>query len=432
MAKVGFWLNGAKGKLAGTTIYKSGSNTVQREIVAPKNPRTQAQILQRIISKTVMMQYSAMKAICNHSFEGKSIGQECMSRFVSLNNRKLRDRIASLQADGVSFSEMVNFCYLKSSDFAPAAVVVSEGTLPEVPAGILVDASAATMGDGSLENTYKSIIDAYGLQRGDQLTFLTVNNVIVGGNYKMQFKFARVILDPRESDGSGAALTTPFCAEGVVNKGNFRNEGAISVAFNNGKFEITLGSGSVAAAAIIVSRKGNDYWYRSDAQLVLNENALAPYDASLQDCIDAANEGATAVYVADENYLNNAGEGGDQSVAEPAPEQNVPSVSNTVTIDGAEQDVSGGTVQVATAGGAVPVVRITGNRLNELNITAQVQESDGTVVGAVQPTYESNNTVAVFTPGSEDEGNRFVFKKNNEAWFTIEIAQSGQPTPERP
>lgn len=432
MAKVGFWLNGAKGKLAGTTIYKSGANTVQREIVAPKNPRTQAQILQRIISKTVMMQYSAMKAICNHSFEGKSIGQECMSRFVSLNNRKLRDRIASLQADGVSFSEMVNFCYLKSSDFAPAAVVVSEGTLPEVPAGILADASAATMGDGSLENTYKSIIDAYGLQRGDQLTFLTVNNVIVGGNYKMQFKYARVILDPRESDGSGAALTTPFCADGVVNKGNFRNEGAISVAFNNGKFEITLGTGSVAAAAIIVSRKGNNYWYRSNAQLVLNEDALAPYDASLQDCIDAATEGATSVYVADENYLNNAGEGGDQAVAEPAPEQETPSVSNTVTMNGDNLNVAGGSVEIEPPSGTNMTLGFSGHRLNELNLSV-IHETSGGSSSSATVSFSNNNQTAEATMTTPNIGDTVTVKKGSQTWFVISFVQGdGQGQPERP
>ena len=37
MAKTGFWLRGAKGKLAGTTLYKDPTTgeTIMREIVTP-------------------------------------------------------------------------------------------------------------------------------------------------------------------------------------------------------------------------------------------------------------------------------------------------------------------------------------------------------------------------------------------------------------
>lgn len=47
MAKSGFWLRGAKGKLAGTVLYQSQGSTVQREIVTPKNPQSDNQMRQR-------------------------------------------------------------------------------------------------------------------------------------------------------------------------------------------------------------------------------------------------------------------------------------------------------------------------------------------------------------------------------------------------
>ncbi len=75
MAKVGFWLKGAKGKLAGSTIYKDGNgDTVMREVVSPANPQTDAQMIQRIIMHTVMSAFSKMKAITDHSFEGVKAG----------------------------------------------------------------------------------------------------------------------------------------------------------------------------------------------------------------------------------------------------------------------------------------------------------------------------------------------------------------------
>ena len=54
MAKVGFWLKGSTGKLAGTTLYKGANGeTIQREIVSPSNPKTMAQNIQRIVMSTV-------------------------------------------------------------------------------------------------------------------------------------------------------------------------------------------------------------------------------------------------------------------------------------------------------------------------------------------------------------------------------------------
>ena len=71
MSKVGFWLKGSTGKLAGTTLYKGANGeTIQREVVSPSNPKTQAQNIQRIVMSTVGAAYSVMKAICDHSFEG--------------------------------------------------------------------------------------------------------------------------------------------------------------------------------------------------------------------------------------------------------------------------------------------------------------------------------------------------------------------------
>ena len=48
MAKVGFWLKGANGKLAGATVYQSNGETIMREVVKPTDAKTTGQILQRI------------------------------------------------------------------------------------------------------------------------------------------------------------------------------------------------------------------------------------------------------------------------------------------------------------------------------------------------------------------------------------------------
>ena len=52
MSKVGFWLKGSTGKLAGTTLYKGANGeTIQREIVSPSNPKTVGQNIQRVVRR---------------------------------------------------------------------------------------------------------------------------------------------------------------------------------------------------------------------------------------------------------------------------------------------------------------------------------------------------------------------------------------------
>ena len=74
MARMNSEMYGANGKVGNKTYYQVDGKTVAREIVTPKNPKTDAQTLQRILVKVVGMLYALLKAICNHSFEGFSTG----------------------------------------------------------------------------------------------------------------------------------------------------------------------------------------------------------------------------------------------------------------------------------------------------------------------------------------------------------------------
>lgn len=94
MAKAGFWLRGAKGKLAGASMGKGvNGQTIMREIVMPKNPKTNAQMIQRAIMATVMRAYSAGKEIFDHSFQGRSVGAANQHYFIARNSRLVRAQI---------------------------------------------------------------------------------------------------------------------------------------------------------------------------------------------------------------------------------------------------------------------------------------------------------------------------------------------------
>ena len=179
----------------------------------------------------------------------------------------------------------------------------------------------------------QAVIDAYGLQRGDQLTFITINGSYANGT---EFHFARVILDPLNADLTEADLSTPFIVEGAINKPNGRNEGEFtSLSFSSNKVVFALTSKNLVGCAVIVSRKKADgTWLRSRAYINPYDNNIVGFYPSLQECIDALQDDGLAVLSS--RYLNNAGKGRLQDQQGEQPDTEIASVSiyNTPLVEG--------------------------------------------------------------------------------------------------
>ena len=338
MAKVGFWLRSAKGKLAGATLYQQNGETVMREVnTAPSNPKTTAQTVQRIIMHTVMGAYSTLKEICDHSFEGMKKGQDTMSYFMKQNIQFAREKIAQQQSQGVMPYEMYNYAPLGKRGFTPNQYQVAMGSLPTIRVTLL-DPKFTPILSGFSANSYANVIKTLGLQRGDQLTFMTVGNAdtVAPAFGVYEFKYARVILDPTNADGTPASLDVPFVKEdGTINLPSVRNEGNFVFSYNAAKqIEFHFAEWTVqhcVAAACIASRQGsNGLWLRSTQYLVYAPAEGEVY--SLQDCIDAAKAGvATPVYTQNSQYLNNAGTGNGTEAPisdDPGDEVNDPTITS--------------------------------------------------------------------------------------------------------
>lgn len=309
--KTGFWLKGGKGKLAGATVYQQNGETVMREVVSPTNPKTEKQIIQRIIMHTVMQAYSKMKEICDHSFEGLKKGQETMSYFMSQNVGFAREKVATMQQQGIAFLNMYNFVPLGLKGFTPNQYQVSMGSLPRIDTTLSEEDEAHAWVPGIATNTYQAIIDAFGLQRGDQLTFLMIDQNTAAQFGQCNFHYCRVILDPTNPDFSQAPLSSPFVDESThrINLPSVRNEGSFffDVDAEDGLGFTYSGSLTCVASAVIVSRKMNDKWLRSTAYLTYRGTE----EYSMGECIDAAQNGTNSqIYAAADAYLNNAGQGG--------------------------------------------------------------------------------------------------------------------------
>lgn len=296
MAKGNMLLGQARGKVGDVVFSRTnGQQVIKARAAQVKNPQTKAQMIQRIILNTVAQVYSKMQPICDHSFEGVKDGQDCMSYFMSKNTKLLRN-LASMFGLDASSPLVVD---LGSTDFATNPYIISKGTLPNVELTVGSDYTAMGLPAG---NTYEGVLSAYGLQRGDQLTFCIFDKL---SNQQAQFHYARIILDPRETDGSEADLSTTFISDGVVQKANPRNEN-YGVEFDLNGTDLDFEAPAprtTLSRAIIVSRRGEDgLWLRSDAQLAVSPEQTE--GITIQEAYD--NWLASGLDVESSKYLNNA------------------------------------------------------------------------------------------------------------------------------
>ena len=413
---------GATGKVGNKSYYQVDGKTYVREIVTPKNPKTTAQTLQRVLMMAVTMFYAVLKAICNHSFEGLSTGAKCANKFKKVNLKYLRERAATLQNSGQSLSQFYQFMPLQSEKWTPFAAIISEGHLPSV--SVAVDAAGGHKAYvNSPGRTYADFVNSWGLQRGDQVTFVTVQK----REGKYETAYARLILNPRNADGSGAPMTTEIVnSEGEFPCSNWKNQLNFSVfEFDTDHFNFVLGrGGDVVAAGIIVSRKDKSGdWFRSNCQLVLNEAGFGSDLCSLAEAVDRSYT-TSDIDMESEFYLNNAGMGGTGSTGDVTPSgggggvtPGQPTYNTSATINGVSQSIAGGSV---TATAPVTSVTVSGTNLGDVTFTAKV---DGTSE-AISPTSHDASG-ATFTALNVEAGHSLVVYRGGSIWFTITAQASG-------
>ena len=389
-----------------------------------KNPKTNAQTLQRVLVKAVGMLYAMLKFICNHSFEGVSNGFQCMNKFRKVNLKYLRERAATLQSSGQSLYQFYQFMPLQSDKWTPFAAIISQGHLPSVSVGIDAEGGHKAYVN-SPSRTYADFVNTWGLQRGDQVTFVTVQKL--GGRYEVAS--ARILLNPRNADGSGAPMTTEIVnSAGEFPCSNWKNHLNFSTfEFDTDHFNFVLGrGGDVVAAGIIVSRRDRSGgWFRSNCQLVLNEAALGSDLCSLAQAVESS-YAAYEIDMESEFYLNNAGTNGTGSTSDVTPgggsggvTPGQPSYNTSATINGVSQSIAGGSVN-ATA----PITRVvvSGTNLGDVEFSAKV---DGTG-DAISPTSHDANG-ATFSDLNVAAGHNLVVYRGGTAWFTVTAQDSGDP-----
>ena len=259
MSKGNLFMGNASGKLADVVLYRNaGAQVARLRVRNPKNPRSENQLIQRVIQSTASKAYSVLQAICNHAFEGKQSKTANQSEFMRLNVARDRYRV---NVAPMGWRALTNF---NSRDLVEALAnnyIVASGSLPEMQ--FSSDGQIFTVGAGAGladTDTYQQVCDKLGLQRGDQITIM---NVDVAENGAMSnLNAVRIILEPNDGDMTSVFLGTG----GAINKPNVKNEGSFDVSFNDGAMQIELAKNG-GAGTVIISRFADGKWLRSTARM---------------------------------------------------------------------------------------------------------------------------------------------------------------------
>lgn len=319
-----------------------GEQITKERVSKVKNPRTISQMRQRMLMATIGAAYSYLKAIADHSFEGKTVGQQCMSEFMRLNLNKFRDAAQDSNAAyamNAYGDKLIN----------PMRYILAKGSLPALP--YVANTSNQIELSYNVEDvsTAEKVYDAMGIKKGDMLTFCWVigNASLVAGVFKyspIQFNIVRL-----KADKSGE-VATPHDAFSFESN---HTDLDINIVFSDKVLKLTTSLANFGA--VIQSRQNAGTWLRSDATMVGNKSIIAGVSVGNQ----------LATYPIDSELILNGGE-----------MANVPSVG---TLPTPQLSLSKYAVKIDTKGGKVAAPTLTGAPEG----AAVSYESDNTTIASV-------------------------------------------------
>lgn len=165
----------ARGKVGDLVFYRADGEQIARSLNRhPRNPNTDAQIIQRATMAVVQRVYSLGYQLFNHAFQGYRVGAENQRRFVKVNADKIRKAVLAalngstspvyLGAPGI-LSPVPNE-YIVSEGNYDQTLLSIDATTPANPKWVLPTAGSAT--------TIGEYAAAHGLIDGDIYTIVGI------------------------------------------------------------------------------------------------------------------------------------------------------------------------------------------------------------------------------------------------------------------
>lgn len=277
----------------------NGKQVTKDRVVGGKNPRSQAQMVQRMCMATASAAYSAMKQIVDHSFEGYAYGADNMARFISLNTKAIKDNYAN---EGDSFG----YNAYGDRQLKQGAYIMSQGTASPLEytaktafglsgsVGTSLTLLISNVPEGGVFSA-DYILNDLGLKVGEMATCVAI--IPDAGQPTNTFAFVRF----KFVKAGSVALTAANINEYIKMESNFPLVDESD--YQNATLKVTMKglfkeSGSVYPNyAWIHSVKSTNGWLRSNTILSVEGNHDYEYNAA----------DALATYPVGDSYILNGG-----------------------------------------------------------------------------------------------------------------------------
>lgn len=330
-----------------------GEQITKERVSKVKNPRTISQMRQRMLMATIGAAYSYLKAIADHSFEGKTVGQQNMSEFMRLNLNKFRD--ASLNN-----SAAYAFNAYQDKLINPMRFILAKGSLPAMPFVINATNQIELSYNVTDASTAEKVYEVMGLNKGDMVTFVWVvgTSSLVGGIFK--YTPNRLNIVRLKADKAGA-IVTPHDAFSFES-----NHDDLDINISMQGDVLKLSSSIANIGAVILSRQSNGVWLRSDAVMAGNK--------SIYEGVTVGNQLGT--YPIESELILNGGDMTNQPTVETLPIPQLSLDSDSVSIT-----EKGGKVAAPKLTGAPVSATVTYTSNNKSIATVNATSGEVTAVG---------------------------------------------------
>lgn len=253
MAKGNLLLGTAGNSVGDVTMYRREGAQVSRVRVRKiKNPKTDAQSLQRAAFSPVAKFYSPLAVVLERSFEG-------LSKMKSYN-KFLKTNIDLARANG--------WLLPKGTGFFPLPYKLSQGTLPAMVfnstrvTGALNIVGATGSTAPTTIGELSSAMAGLGYVKGDVITVILIQGATnnIGGSYVpfvAQFEY-----DTDSEVTVASALPN------------------ITIIAESGSWGFSLAQGTLAAGCVIAARFENDKWRRSTQALAVVDSIMTAIAAT--------------------------------------------------------------------------------------------------------------------------------------------------------
>lgn len=365
----------------------NGKQITKERVYRVKNPRTMAQMRQRMLMSTIGAAYSYLKVIADHSFEGKTVGQQCMAEFMRLNLNKFRD---ASKNDKATYA----FNSYKDKLINPMRYILSKGSLPEMPFVVnTLNQIELSYNVGDIK-TAKDVYDAMGIQEGDLVTFVWVvgNSSLVKNVF--QYTPSRLNIVRLYANKTGV-VATPHDAFTFD-----ANHSDLDINVNkstNGVLKLTTTEANFGA--VILSRQAGGTWLRSNSSMAGNKSIIAGVTV----------ENQLNTYPIESELILNGGEMNNQATVTTLPTPDLSLSANSVTISTKEGTAEAPTLSGNTASGVV-TYSIGNERIATINPTSGkiTAVANGTTVATVsvaatETTAASQITFNVVVTGQDND-----------------------------